>query len=124
MFGRTQLLAHGLARIPGLKRIPIFKLLALAEIAILAHAHIGRLTPAERRRLLALVQTSRGRKGNLTEAERHELATLVAKMEPRMFAGAAADHLSPVPLPKRVTQGPKRERQAHREREAQREGAA
>ena len=117
MFGRNRLLAHGAARIPGLKRIPIFKLLAIAEIAVLARAHITRLTPCERRRLLQLVQTSRGRTGNLTEAERQELAELVNKMEPRMFAGAAADHLSPIPLPRRFTQGPKREREA---REAKR----
>ena len=114
VFGRNRLLALGATRIPGLKRIPIFKLLALAEIALLARVHITRLTAAERRRLLALVQTSRGRKGNLTEAERRELADLVNKMEPRMFAGAAADHLSPIPLPKRVTHGPKRRRDAKR----------
>jgi hypothetical protein len=114
VFGRNRLLAHGAARIPGLKRIPIFKLLAIAEIAILARAHVARLTPDERRRLFKLVQTSRGRKGNLTDAERRELADLVNKMEPRMFAGAAADHLSPIPLPKRVTHGPKRDREAKR----------
>src|SRR3954451_7996182 len=119
MFGRNRLLALGATRIPGLKRIPIFKLLALAEIAMLAHAHVTRLTPDERRRLFQLARTSRGRQGNLSEAERQELAELVNKMEPRMFAGAAADHLSPVPLPKRVTHGPKRERE-RREREAQR----
>jgi hypothetical protein len=114
MFGRSRLLAHGVARVPGLKRLPILKLLALAEIAILAHAHITRLTPDERRRLLQLVRTSRGRQGDLTTAERRELAELVNKMEPRMFAGAAVDHLSPVPLPKRFTQGPKREREERR----------
>jgi hypothetical protein len=114
VFGRNRLLALGAARIPGLKRLPIFKLIALAEIALLARAHVTRLTGPERRRLLELVRASRGRKGNLTDAERHELAELVNKMEPRMFAGTAADHLSPVPLPKRVTHGPKREREAKR----------
>ena len=120
MLGRNRLLALGATRIPGLKRLPIFKLLALAEIALLAHAHVIRLTPDERRRLLHLVQTSRGRKGNLSEAERREFADLIAKMEPRLFAGAAADHLSPVPLPTRLTHGPKREREERREREAKR----
>ena len=114
MFGRNRLLALGASRIPGLKRIPMFKLLALAEIALLARAHVTRLTPAERGRLFELVRTSRGRKGKLTEAERHELAELVSKMEPRMFAGGAVDHLSPIPLPKRFTHGPKREREAKR----------
>ena len=37
----------------------------------------------------------------LTPAERHELIELALKLEPRAFAGAAANHLSPVPLPKR-----------------------
>ena len=120
MLGRNRLLALGATRIPGLKRLPIFKLLALAEIALLTHAHVTRLTPDERRRLFQLVRTSRGRKGNLSEAERREFADLINKMEPRMFAGAAADHLSPVPLPKRFTQGPKREREERREREAKR----
>jgi len=120
MFGRNRLLAHGAARIPGLKRLPFLKLLAVAEIAVLARAHVTRLTAAERRRLFQLMRTSRGRKGNLTEAERQELAELVNKMEPRMFAGAAANHLSPVPLPKRVTHGPKRKREEQRERDEQR----
>src|SRR3954452_10906580 len=113
-----RLLAHGAARIPGLKRIPIFKLLALAEIAILAKSHLERLTADERRRLFQLVRTSRGRGGNLSQAERDELARLVTKMEPRAFAGAAVDHLSPVPLPKRVTHGPKRDRDRAAQRAA------
>ena len=120
---RNNLIARGVGHVPGLKRLPIFKLLALGEIAILAHEHTRRLTPAERRRLLALVRSSRGRKGNLSEAERRELAGLLSKVEPRAFAGAAADKLSPVPLPKRVTLGPKRERQA-RERERERAKAS
>jgi hypothetical protein len=107
---RNRLLAHGISRVPGLKRVPIFKLLALAEVAVLAKAHYGRLTADERRRLLQLVQTSRGRKGNLSQAERDELAVLVNKMEPRMFAGSAASQLSPIPLPKRITHGRKRDR--------------
>jgi hypothetical protein len=114
MFNRNRLLAHGAARIPGLKRIPIFKLLAVAQVAMLAKRHLEELTPEERRRLFQLVQTSRGRKGNLSQTEREELARLVAKMEPRTFAGAAADQLSPFPLPKRVTHGPKRKREERR----------
>ncbi len=103
--GRSRLLLHGVARVPGLKRIPIFKLLAVAEIAFLAKDHIGRLTPAERRRAVELIKLGRGRTGNLTANEREELAALVKKAEPRMFAGLAADKVSPVPLPKRVKHG-------------------
>lgn len=105
---RNTLLARGASRIPGLRQLPLFKLIALGEIAILARDHLYRLEPQERRRLVDLVQTSRGRKGNLTQAERTELADLLDKMEPRLFAGSAAGKLSPVPLPRRFTHGPKR----------------
>ena len=105
---RNNMIARAAAHVPGLRRIPIFKLLAVAEIALLARQHIYRLDPQERRRLLELVQTSRGRSGNLTGREREELAALVAKVEPRLFAGLVADKLSPVPLPRRFTHGPKR----------------
>jgi hypothetical protein len=114
MFDRNRLLAHGAGRIPGLRHLPLLKLLAIAELGILANAHLNRLNAEERRRLFLLVRTSRGRKGNLTQAERKELAGLLEKMEPRMFAGAAAQKLSPVPLPKRFTQGPKRDRETQR----------
>jgi hypothetical protein len=105
---RNTLIARTAGHIPGLKRLPLFKLLALGEIAILAREHLYRLEPAQRRRLVELVQTSRGRKGNLSEAERRELADLLTRMEPRAFVGHAADRLSPVPLPGRVKRGPKR----------------
>ena len=118
---RNRLLASGVTRIPGLKRLPVLKLIALGEIAILAREHAVRLRPHERRRLLHLVQSSRGRKGNLTAAERRELADLLGKMEPRLFAGMAADKLSPVPLPERPRRSP-HERQA-RER-AEKSGTA
>jgi hypothetical protein len=110
--GRNRLLLHGASRIPGLKRLPLFKLLAVAEIAFLARDHVSRLTPEERRRALELVKLGRGRTGNLTAREREELAALVAKAEPRLFAGLAADKLSPVPLPKRITHGPRHARKA------------
>jgi hypothetical protein len=109
---RNRLVARGAARVPGLRRIPIFKLLSIAEIGMLAKRHVERLEPDERRRLFDLVQLSRGRRGNLTTREREELAALVAKMEPRLFAGLVADRLSPVPLPSRFVRGPKRERPA------------
>src|SRR5829696_919110 len=114
MFDSNRLLAHGASRIPGLKRIPVFKLLAIAEVAMLTQQHFSRLDSQERRRLLELVQTSRGRKGNLTQREREELAALAAKMEPRLFAGLVADKLSPVPLPKRFTHGRERDRERPR----------
>jgi len=114
MFDRNRLLAHGASRIPGLKVFPIFRLLAIAEILILANTHFQRLTAQERNRLFQLVKTSRGRKGNLSEAERKELAGLINKMEPRLFAGSAIGKVSPFPLPKRFTHGPKRDRDEQR----------
>ena len=102
---RNNLLVRGAGHVPGLKRLPLFKLLAIAEIAALAADHAKRLTPTERRRLIELIKIGRGRRGNLTAKEREELAQLVAKTEPRLFAGLAADKLSPVPLPKRFVNG-------------------
>ena len=104
----NRLLKHGLTRAPGLKRLPMLKLLAIAEIALLARDHVFRLEPRERRRLLELVRKSRGRRDILADDERAELAALVAKAEPRRFIGMSADKLSPVPLPRRLVHGPKR----------------
>jgi hypothetical protein len=103
-----RLLAHGARRIPGLRRLPMLKLLAIGEIALLARNHLARLSPAERRRLIELLRQGRGRSRNLSDDERAELSELVAKAEPRRFAGLAADRLSPVPLPRRITHGPRR----------------
>src|SRR3954447_18417070 len=106
----TQALVHGASRVPGLKRVPMLKMLAIAEIALAARAHAVRLTADERRRLVALVRTGRGRPSRLTEAERAELRELVAKAEPRLSAGTVAGALSPAPLPRRVVHGPRRKK--------------
>src|SRR5256885_12490233 len=92
----TRAIAHGVGRVPGLRRLPILKLLAIGEIALLARSHLTRLDPGERRRLIKLLREGRGRPRNLSEKEREELATLVAKVEPRLFAGLVAGKLSPV----------------------------
>jgi hypothetical protein len=103
-------IAGGAMRVPGLRRLPVFKLLAIGEIALLARSHITRLEPHERRRLVELLRKGRGRSRNLSDGERDELQRLIAKTEPRLFTGLAADRLSPVPLPRRVTHGPRRRR--------------
>jgi hypothetical protein len=54
------------------------------------------------------VRTGRGRPSKLSDAERAELRELVAKAEPRLFAGTVADALSPLPLPRRVVHGPRK----------------
>lgn len=97
-----------MGRIPGLRRLPVLKLLAIGEIVLLARTHLSKLDPRERRRLVELMRAGRGRPRNLSPADREELALLVAKAEPRLFAGSVADKLSPVPLPRRVVQGRRR----------------
>ena len=94
-------------RVPGVRRIPVFALLSAAEVAILAKDHYQRLSPPERRRLVALVRTGRGRSRNLTDREHDELEVLMGKLEPRALFGAAADKFSPVPLPRRLLYGKK-----------------
>jgi hypothetical protein len=79
--------------------MPFLKVLAVAELVLLARRHLMGLTPLERRRLAELVR--RGR--SLEPAEREELRRLLAKLEPRAFAMAAADRMSPVRLPRRFT---------------------
>jgi hypothetical protein len=80
-----------------IRRLPFFKILAIAQIALLVRRHLKRLTPMERKRMGELVR--RGHR--LDRSERDELRTLVSKLEPAAFAFAAADHVSPLPLPRR-----------------------
>ena len=77
-----------------LKRMPIFKVLAIAKLALLAHQHMRKLDADERRRLAQLVR--RGHR--LSASERDELRGLVGKLEPRALAWATADAFSPVRL--------------------------
>ena len=69
-------------------------LLAAAETAVALRDHLANLTPAERRRIQALVRKSRGRPSNLTGVERSELKRLVAKLEPRKLAGRVVSSVS------------------------------
>ncbi len=96
------------ARLPGIRRVPVVKLLSIAEVGLLARDHLMRLTPEERRRLVVLVRRGRGRPSRLKRAEHEELTRLVSKLEPRMLAGDAVEKLSPVPLPHRLTHGARR----------------
>jgi hypothetical protein len=98
-------LAKATDRVPGLRRVPVVKLLSAAEVALLARDHVMRLSPSERRRLLTLVRIGRGRRSRLTESERDELEALVATLEPRLLVGEAVDRLSPLPLPRRLLYG-------------------
>lgn len=105
----TRTVAHAAAKTPGVKRLPVTKLLAVAELAVLARDHVQRLSPQERRRVLMLLRAGRAHpRQRLTDAEREELAALVAKAEPRLFAGETVDALSPIPLPRRLVYGRRR----------------
>ena len=90
------------------KLIPMARLLAAAQVVMLARRHWHKLDAAERRRLLVLVRQTHGRGRNLSATERLELARLVAKADPRLFAGLVAQRFSPVPLPGRVVRGRRR----------------
>jgi hypothetical protein len=89
-------------RIPGLRRLPMLKLLALGEVMLLAQQHLAKLTPRERRRLVELIRIGRGRRRNLSPGERDELSSLIEKSQPRAFAATAAQKLSPVPIPRPI----------------------
>jgi hypothetical protein len=77
----------------------VFKLVAIAELALVARKHLQQLDATERRRLAELARHARG----MSPAEREELRGLVAKLDARAFAGSAAERLSPLHLPKRLT---------------------
>jgi enhancing lycopene biosynthesis protein 2 len=62
-------------------------LLAAAEVLVAVRDHLTqRLTDKERRRLVEIVRSSRGRPSNLGDRERRELQALIAKIEPRELA--------------------------------------
>ena len=106
----TKTIGRSVTKVPGLRRVPVLKLLAAAEVALIARDHMMLLTREERRRLIELIRIGRGRRRNLSEEESQELEALVAKLEPRVLFGEAADKLSPLPLPRRLTHGPRRHR--------------
>ncbi len=85
--------------------IPMARLLAAAQVVMLARRHWHRLEPQERRRFITLVRVAGGRRGRLTPGERLELMRLIAKADPKLFAGLVAQKLSPVPFPKRMVRG-------------------
>jgi hypothetical protein len=99
----TRTVGRAASRVPGLRRLPVMRLLLLGEVLLVARAHIERLTPAERRRFVLLMREARGRPSTLSTNKHDELQALIAKADPRAFAAATADKLSPVPLPRRLT---------------------
>jgi hypothetical protein len=80
-----------------MKKMPLFRLLAIGKTALLARRHLRRLDAHDRQRLLELVRTGRG----MSAGQRDELRMILAKLGPREFAYATADAFSPVKLPRR-----------------------
>jgi hypothetical protein len=78
------------------RKLPLARLIALAELALLAREHVTKLNPEERRRIRELVIRGRGRPSNLTARERSELAMLLAKLEPKLFARNAIGKFNPL----------------------------
>ncbi len=73
------------------KTFPLIRLLALGQLALLAHRHIRVLTSQERRRLIELARKPH----KLSPKERRELSALAAKLEPGAFAKSAVRTVSP-----------------------------
>jgi chorismate mutase len=74
------------------------RVLAIAQIALVARHHLTLLEPDERMRLARLVARSKGRpRTNLSANEREEMLRLAQKLEPGAFAhgvwGAARGRL-------------------------------
>jgi tellurite resistance protein len=66
-------------------------LLAATEVVLAVRNHIsGRLTEKERKRMLEIVRSSKGRPSNLSNRERKELRSLLDKVEPRELAKTVA----------------------------------
>lgn len=80
-----------------LRDLPWLRIVAIGQIALLARRHLTKLDSHERRRLADLTRRAR----SLTPEERNELKDLVAKLEPGVFAGAAAQRFSPFRVPRR-----------------------
>jgi len=71
------------------------RLVAVAEIALIAKRHLDRLGPGEIAELRGLLVKSKGRPGNLNARERKRVQDLVRKLEPGAFAKDAAGSFSP-----------------------------
>ena len=75
------------------------RVLAVAQVAILARRHVQLLEPDERGRLAKLVAKSKGRpRRNLSANERQEMLRLVRKAEPGQFGRRAISHVRSGPL--------------------------
>jgi hypothetical protein len=66
-------------------------LLAAAEVVVAVRNHVtDRLTEKERKRIVEIVRSSKGRPSNLSDRERSELRALLGKVEPAELAKRVA----------------------------------
>jgi hypothetical protein len=66
-------------------------LLAAAEVLVAVRDHLSdRLSERDRRRLVEIVRTSKGRPSNLDDRERKELRELIGRIEPAELAKTVA----------------------------------
>jgi enhancing lycopene biosynthesis protein 2 len=66
-------------------------LLAAGEVVVAVRNHVtDRLTTKERKRMVEIVRSSKGRPSNLSDRERKELRALLSKVEPRELAKKVA----------------------------------
>ena len=86
-------------------------LLAAAEVVVAVRNHVAdRLSDKERRRMVEIVRSSKGRPSNLSDRERKELQSLLAKVEPRELAKKVATS----PFASRTAKGIRRKPDAQR----------
>ena len=95
------LVTRTLDRTRALRKLPVGRLVVLAELVLLVRDHVNKLEPHERRRLVELAKIARFQRGNLTGRERRELTDLLAKTEPRAFVNRAVAKSAGVPIPRR-----------------------
>ena len=66
-------------------------LLAAAEVVVAVRNHVSdRLSTKERKRMVEIVRSSKGRPSNLSDRERRELRALLGKIEPGELAKKVA----------------------------------
>jgi hypothetical protein len=92
------LVSRTLTRVRVLRKLPLVRVVAVAEVVILANEHVHKLEPQERRRLIELVKRGRARPSHLSARERRELTALLAKAEPKQFVSRAMEKITGVPV--------------------------
>jgi hypothetical protein len=94
-----QLAGRAASRVPGLKMLPVVRLIMAAEVLLIGKHHLDRLSAEERGHLIGLVTKAKGRPKNLSAQDQAELSAIVEKLEPRLFLAEATDRISPVGVP-------------------------